>query len=127
MTFSPVVAASKIGRTCLARPLEKAGADRIAATASSALDRLGEHVVLFRCRGWVFVSFGLFASVGAWLTMSLMSFLLIGQGVAPRQFLLLALVSCAAIVAGSWLLARLLELRAPESLDEVVVHKGLTP
>jgi hypothetical protein len=45
--------------------------------------------------------------------MTLMGILLIGQGVAPGQFLLLALVSCAAIVAGSWLLARLLEIRVP--------------
>jgi prolipoprotein diacylglyceryltransferase len=113
MTFHSLVAESKIARTCLARPLGKAGPGRIAAAASSALDWLGERVVLFRYRDFVFVSFGLFASVGAWLTMSLMGFLLIGQGVAAGQFALLALVSCAAIVAGSWLLARLLELRAP--------------
>jgi len=113
MTFHSLVAEARIARTCLARPLGKAGPVRIAAAASSALDRLGERVVLFRWRGWVFVSFGLFASVGAWLTMSLMGFLLIGQGVAAGQFLLLALASCAAIVAGSWLLARLLELGVP--------------
>jgi len=113
MTFQPVVAEPKIGRRYMAHPLEQAGPDRIAGAASSALDWLGERVVLFRYRDWVFVSFGLFASVGTWLTMSLMAFLLIGQGVAPGQFAFLALVSCAAIVAGSWLFARLLELRVP--------------
>jgi phosphatidylglycerol:prolipoprotein diacylglycerol transferase len=113
MTFHPLVAEPKIGRTCLARPREKTDPDRIAGAASSALDWLGERVVLFRYRDWVFVSFGLFASVGAWLTMSLMAFLLIGQGVTPGQFAFLALVSCAAIVTGSWLFARLLDLRVP--------------
>ena len=77
------MAEPKIGQTYLARPFGKAGPDRIAGAASSALDWLGGRVVLFRYRDWVFVSFGLFASVGAWLTMSLMGFLLIGQGVAP--------------------------------------------
>ena len=81
--------------------------------AAGALDWLGERVVLFRHGDWVFVSFGLFATVGAWLTMALTGFLLIGQGVAPAEFLRLALLSCAAVVAGSWLLARFLDLRAP--------------
>jgi len=113
MAVQPVVGEPRIGRAYLTHPLEKAGPDRIAGAASSVLDWLGERVVLFRCRDWVFVSFGLFASVGAWLTMSLMGFLLIGQGVAPGQFLRLALLSCAAIIAGSWLLAQLLDRRAP--------------
>lgn len=95
----------------LARPLGRAGPDRIVGTATSALDWLGERVVAFRYRDWVVVSFGLFATVGAWLTMSLMGFLLVGQGVALGQFSSLALLGCAAVVAGSWLLAQLLDLR----------------
>jgi phosphatidylglycerol:prolipoprotein diacylglycerol transferase len=91
--------------------LGTAGPDGIVAAATSALDWLGERVVLFRYRGWVVVSFGLFATVGAWLTMSLMGFLLVGQGVALGQFSSLALLCCAAVVAGSWLLAQLLDLR----------------
>jgi phosphatidylglycerol:prolipoprotein diacylglycerol transferase len=113
MTVQPMAGQAEIGQTYLPRPFGKAGPDRIAGAASSALDRLGERVVLFRYRDWVFVSFGLFASVGTWLTMSLMGFLLIGHGVAPGQFLLLALTSCVAIVAGSWLLAQILDLRIP--------------
>jgi len=81
-------------------------------TAVAILDWLGGKVVLFRYRNWVFVSFGLFATVGAWLTTSLMGFLLIGQGVEPKQFLHLAWIGCVAVVAGSWLLALLIDLRA---------------
>lgn len=113
MTFQPVAGPAEIAPSSLPRPLGKARPDRIVGAAASALDWLGERVVLFRYRDWVFVSFGLFASIGAWLTMSLMGFLLIGQGVAPGQFLRVALLGCAAIIAGSWLLAQLLDLRVP--------------
>jgi phosphatidylglycerol:prolipoprotein diacylglycerol transferase len=113
MTFQPMAGPAEIAPSSLPRPLGKARPDRIVGAAASALDWLGERVVLFRYRDWVFVSFGLFASIGAWLTMSLMGCLLIGQGVAPGQFLRVALLGCAAIIAGSWLLAQLLDLRVP--------------
>jgi phosphatidylglycerol:prolipoprotein diacylglycerol transferase len=93
---------------------------RLVRAATASLDWLGERVVLFRYGDWVFVSFGLFATVGAWLTMSLLGFLLIGQGVAPAQFLRLALQGCVAVVAGSWLLARFLDLRIPVADDGAV-------
>lgn len=113
MTFQPIAVQAEIAAPSLPRRSRKTGADRIVGATSSALDWLGERVVLFRYGDWVFVSFGLFAAVGAWLTMGLMGFLLIGQGVAPGQFLRLALTSCAAILAGSWLFARLLGLLTP--------------
>ena len=113
MTVQPLTGAAEIAPASASRSLGKTGPDRIIDTATSALDWLGEQVVLFRYRDWVFVSFGLLAGVGAWLTMTLMGFLLIGQGLALGQFLQLALLSCAAIVAGSWLCAQLLDLRAP--------------
>ena len=96
----------------MARPLGRAGTDGIVGAVTSALDWLGERVVLFRYRDWVGVSFGLFASAGAWLTMSLMGFLLVGQGFTLGQFSSLALLCCAAVVAGSWLLAQILDLGA---------------
>jgi phosphatidylglycerol:prolipoprotein diacylglycerol transferase len=81
------------------------------------LDRLAEHVVLFRAGGFVFVTFGLFAAVGVALSVGSMGVILIGQGVGIDRFLALALAGSASIVVGSWLLAQLLDyqllLRSP--------------
>jgi hypothetical protein len=113
MTVQPMVAAAAKLPESSARASVATGSDRLASAVAAALDRLGERVVLFRYGDWVFVSFGLFAGVGAWLTMALTGFLLIGQGVAAAEFLRLTLAGCAAVVGGSWLLARFLDLRAP--------------
>jgi phosphatidylglycerol:prolipoprotein diacylglycerol transferase len=78
---------------------------------SAALDWLADRVVLFRYGDLVFVTFGLFASLGAYLTLAWMGVILIGQGVSIGAFASLALVASALVVLGSWLLAQLLDLR----------------
>jgi phosphatidylglycerol:prolipoprotein diacylglycerol transferase len=81
------------------------------------LDALADRVVLFRCGNAVFVTFGLFAGLGALLSMTGMGGLLVAQGVPAHVFLLLALVGGAAVVVGSWLAGQLfgyeLLLRSP--------------
>jgi phosphatidylglycerol:prolipoprotein diacylglycerol transferase len=59
----------------------------------------------------VFVSFGLFGALGAFLTTALMGAILIGQGVRPGLFLTMALFGSAAVVGGSWLLGQALDYR----------------
>jgi phosphatidylglycerol:prolipoprotein diacylglycerol transferase len=78
---------------------------------STALDWLADQVVLFRYGDLVFVTFGLFAALGAYLTLAWMGVILIGQGVSIGAFASLALVASACVVFGSWLLAQLLDLR----------------
>jgi phosphatidylglycerol:prolipoprotein diacylglycerol transferase len=78
---------------------------------SAALDWLADRVVLFRYGDLVFVTFGLFASLGAYLTLAWMGVILIGQGVSLGTFASLALVASALVVFGSWLLAQLLDFR----------------
>jgi phosphatidylglycerol:prolipoprotein diacylglycerol transferase len=82
-----------------------------------ALDFLGDRVVLFRCGNTVFVTFGLFAGLGALLSMTGMGGLLVAQGVPVHVFLLLALVGSAAVLVGSWLTGQIsdyeLLLRSP--------------
>jgi len=78
---------------------------------SAALDWLADQVVLFRYGDLVFVTFGLFAALGAFLTLAWMGVILIGQGVSVREFVSLALITCALVVGGSWLLAQLLDFR----------------
>jgi phosphatidylglycerol:prolipoprotein diacylglycerol transferase len=78
---------------------------------SAALDWLADQVVLFRYGDLVFVTFGLFAALGAFLTLAWMGLILIGQGVSLRAFASLALVACTLVVSGSWLLAQLLDFR----------------
>jgi phosphatidylglycerol:prolipoprotein diacylglycerol transferase len=78
---------------------------------SAALDWLADRVVLFRYGDLVFVTFGLFAALGAFLTLGGMGVILIGQGVSVRAFASLALVACTLVVCGSWLLAQLLDFR----------------
>jgi len=80
-------------------------------SVSAALDWLADRVVLFRHGDLVFVTFGLFAALGAFLTLAWMGVILIGQGVALQAFVSLALVTCALVVFGSWLLAQLLDFR----------------
>ena len=82
-----------------------------------ALDSLGDCVVLFRCGNAVFVTFGLFAGLGALLSLTGMGGLLVAQGVPVSIFLLLAFVAGAAVVVGSWLAGQLFDyellLRSP--------------
>jgi phosphatidylglycerol:prolipoprotein diacylglycerol transferase len=78
---------------------------------SAALDWLAQRVVLFRHGDLVFVTFGLFAALGAFLTLAWMGVILIGQGVSIQAFVILALVASALVVLGSWLLAQLLDFR----------------
>jgi hypothetical protein len=65
---------------------------------SRVLDRLADRVVLFRWGGLVFVSFGLFAALGALVSTSGMAFLLVGQQMSPLLFGLLALAGSVAMV-----------------------------
>jgi phosphatidylglycerol:prolipoprotein diacylglycerol transferase len=92
---------------------------------SRVLDRLADRVVLFRWGGLVFVSFGLFAALGALVSTSGMAFLLIGQQMSPVLFGLLALAGSVAMVLGSWLVGlafdyRLLLERPHEALRRPV-------
>ena len=92
---------------------------------SRVLDRLADRVVLFRWGGLVFVSFGLFAALGVFVSTSGMAFLLIGQQMSPVLFGLLALAGSVAMVLGSWLLGlafdyRLLLERPREALRRPV-------
>jgi phosphatidylglycerol:prolipoprotein diacylglycerol transferase len=82
-----------------------------AETLSRLLDRLAERVILFRIGDLVFVTFGLFAALGALATLVGSGVILIGQGLAPEAFLALALASCVAVVVGSWLAAQLFDYR----------------
>jgi phosphatidylglycerol:prolipoprotein diacylglycerol transferase len=75
------------------------------------LNWLAEQVVLFRRGNLVFVTFGLFASLGAFLTLTGMGVILIGQGVSFAAFVALALGASALVVLGSWIVAQLLDLR----------------
>jgi phosphatidylglycerol:prolipoprotein diacylglycerol transferase len=78
---------------------------------SAALDWLADRVVLFRHGDLVFVTFGLFAALGAFMTLAGMGVILIGQGVSIGAFIALALGASALVVLGSWLLAQLLDFR----------------
>lgn len=82
-----------------------------------ALDFLADRVVLFRCGNAVFVTFGLFAGLGALLSMTAMGGLLVVQGVAVHVFLLLTLAGSAAVVLGSWVAGQVFDyellLRSP--------------
>ena len=93
---------------------------------SRVLDRLANRVVLFRWGGLVFVSFGLFAALGAFVSTSGMAFLLIGQQMSPVFFGLLALAGSVAMVLGSWLVGlafdyRLLLERPHQALRQPVI------
>jgi len=79
---------------------------------SGMLDRLAEHVVIGRWGDLLFVSFGLFAALGAAVTIALTGGILIAQGLAPSRFVLLTLAGSAAVVSGSWLAAVGLEVGA---------------
>ena len=78
---------------------------------SLALDWLGERVVLFRFGSLVFVTFGLFAALGAFFATSLLAVLLLGQGLGAGAFLAFTLFGSAAVVAASWLFAQILDYR----------------
>lgn len=78
---------------------------------SAALDGLGRRVVLFRYGDLVFVTFGLFAALGAFVTLVWLGVILLGQGLAPELFALFTLSGSLVVVAGSWLLAQLFDYR----------------
>ena len=80
-------------------------------SVNALLDWLGDRVVLFRLGDLVFVTFGLFAALGAFLSLAWMGVILVGQGVAIEAFLAMALAASALVVLGSWLLAQLLDFR----------------
>ena len=84
---------------------------RYADSVSAALDWLADQVVLFRHGDLVFVTFGLFAALGAFLTLAGMGVILIGQGVSFGAFVALALGASALVVLGSWVVAQLLDFR----------------
>jgi len=96
-----------------------ARASRMASTAvvRRALDSLGGRVVLFRSGNAVFVTFGLFAGMGALLSLTGMGGLLVAQGISAHAFVLLALLGSTAVVVSSWVAGQLLDyellLRSP--------------
>jgi len=83
----------------------------LAGEVSACLDRLAERVVLFRWGEFVFVTFGCLAGLGTLLSLGWLGVILTGQGVPAAVFLRLALLSSAAVVLGSWVLAQLLDWR----------------
>jgi len=84
---------------------------RRAESLSALLDWLAERVILFRVRDLVFVTFGLFAALGALAALAYAGVILIGQGVSAGMFLALGMACCLAIVVGSWLAAQLFDYR----------------
>jgi len=78
---------------------------------NSALDALACRVVLFRLGSVVFVTFGLFAALGAFFSLLGASAVLAGQGVSSDDLVSLALGGSAAVVGGSWLVGQLLDYR----------------
>jgi len=79
---------------------------------SHLLDRLAEHVVIGRWGELLFVSFGLFAALGAAATIAVAGGILIAQGLEPSRFVLLAITGSVAVVLGSWLAGLALEIPA---------------
>jgi phosphatidylglycerol:prolipoprotein diacylglycerol transferase len=84
---------------------------RRAEALSALLDWFAERVILFHLGDLVFVTFGLFAAVGALAALVYTGVILIGQGLAAGIFLALGLVCCLAVVVGSWLAGQLFDYR----------------
>ncbi|MBI4518730.1 MAG: prolipoprotein diacylglyceryl transferase [Deltaproteobacteria bacterium] len=101
---------SEAAHLCL-RAQQATGTRRWLHIASAALNWLAQRVVLFRYGDWVFVTFGLFAGLGALVSLTAMGALLIGQGVGGKFFLTLAVAGSATVVVGSWLAGQLLDYR----------------
>jgi phosphatidylglycerol:prolipoprotein diacylglycerol transferase len=78
---------------------------------SRQLDRLADKVILFRIGDLVFVTFGLFAALGAIATLSGAGAILVGQGMSGGHFLAMGLASCVTVVIGSWAVAQALDFR----------------
>lgn len=78
---------------------------------NSSLDWLGERVVLFRIGNLVFVTFGMFAALGAFSATALLAVILLGQGLGSGAFLSFTLFGSAAVVAASWLFGQILDYR----------------
>jgi phosphatidylglycerol:prolipoprotein diacylglycerol transferase len=78
---------------------------------SQQLDRLGDRVILFRIGNLLFVTFGLFAALGALATLFGAGVILIGQGMSASSYLAMGGVSCVTVVAGSWAVAQALDFR----------------
>lgn len=77
---------------------------------NAMLDGFGERVVLFRRGNLIVVSFGLFAAAAAGVALSWSGAVLIGQGLPPQIYLLLAVTGSFAVVVGSWMAGVLLDL-----------------
>ncbi|MBW2291638.1 MAG: prolipoprotein diacylglyceryl transferase [Deltaproteobacteria bacterium] len=92
---------------------------------SHVLDRLAEHVVLFRWGDLLFVSFGLFAALGSALTIALAGSILIGQGLEPSKYALLAMTGSVAVVLGSWFAGLALEFRALSKNPVAVLRRPI--
>jgi len=107
---STAVLGPRPGRSRAAAPRARV-ATRVLQRTNGLLHRLAGPVVLFRAGELVFVRFGLFAALGAFVGTSGMALLLVAQGLAPGSFAALALAGGAAVVAGSWLLGQLLDWR----------------
>jgi phosphatidylglycerol:prolipoprotein diacylglycerol transferase len=75
------------------------------------LDWLADRVLLFTVGDLVFVTFGLFAGLGAAFGLAWTGTILIGQGLPPEAFPLFALGGCVAMVGGSWLVGLLYDVR----------------
>lgn len=83
----------------------------LAGEISVRLDRLGACVVLFRLGDLIVVTFGCLAGIGTLLSVGLTGVILTGQGVPAAVFMRFALLSTAAVVLGSWLVAQILDWR----------------
>jgi len=79
--------------------------------AAGLLDWLGSRVVLFRAGDWLFVTFGLFAALGAVAALAGAGVLLVGHGLAAACFPPLAVAGSALVVVGSWAAGQLLDYR----------------
>jgi phosphatidylglycerol:prolipoprotein diacylglycerol transferase len=78
---------------------------------SNGLDRLADCVVLFRYRGWVFVTFGFFSALGVFVTGAWMGAIAIGRGLDPAHYAVALPATTSLIVLGSWLVAQLYDYR----------------
>jgi phosphatidylglycerol:prolipoprotein diacylglycerol transferase len=68
-------------------------------------------VVLVRIGNLFFVNFGVFAGLGALLTLLMTGLILVGQGLPAESYVRLALGGSAAVVLGAWLFGQLLDYR----------------
>ena len=92
---------------------------------NAALDFLAGQVVLFRLGNLVFVTFGLFVALGAVVSLAGAGFILVGQGLAPDLFLVLAVGGAAAVMTGAWLAGLLLDYRLVLGKDWAALRRPI--